>query len=42
MKATIIIIVSLILITVGLYYAPKGNNYIQWEKDMIKIGQIKN
>lgn len=41
MKATIIITVIILLISIGLYYAPKGNEYIQWERDMIKSGQIK-
>ena len=39
-KASVILSV-LVLLIVSLINAPKGNDYIQWEKEMIESGQMK-
>lgn len=36
-----VILSFLILLILALINAPKGNDYIQWEKEMIESGQIK-
>ncbi len=39
-KAPVILSVLFLLIVL-IKNAPKGNDYIQWEKEMIESGQIK-
>jgi hypothetical protein len=39
-KASVILSV-LVLLIVLIKNAPKGNDYIQWEKEMIESGQMK-
>jgi len=36
-----VILSVLVLLIVLIKNAPKGNDYIQWEKEMIESGQIK-
>ena len=36
-----VILSVLVLLIVLIKNAPKGNDYIQWEKEMIESGQMK-